>query len=137
MKKLLLILFCFLSLLLYGQEKQGIDLKQPFLDHLEKHPISIVDSTHLYIGDGYTTKLFYYALVPKHKVKGTLILLPPTGQTVEAVINQLHLLGNEQAEYINALGKGYRMDGRRHPHSWSIVDAEDCVDWLLGCMDLK
>ena len=27
--------------------------------------------------------------------------------------------------------KGYRANGQRHPHSWSIVDVEDLIDWML------
>ena len=26
----------------------------------------------------------------------------------------------------------YRPDGSRHPHSWSIVDNGELVEWLLG-----
>ncbi len=48
-----------------------------------------------------------------------------------AMINFLNMIGNKNAEFITALGKGYRLDGTRHPHSWSIVDAEDCVKWVL------
>lgn len=48
-----------------------------------------------------------------------------------AMINFLNLTGNKKAEFISALGKGYRLDGTRHPHSWSIVDADDCIKWIL------
>ncbi|MCX6265899.1 MAG: hypothetical protein NTW16_00875 [Bacteroidetes bacterium] len=51
-----------------------------------------------------------------------------------AMINQLNILGNEKAEFINALGKGYRIEGTRHPHSWSIVDADDCINWIKKCL---
>lgn len=51
-----------------------------------------------------------------------------------AMINQLNILGNDKAEFINALGKGYRIDGTRHPHSWSIVDADDCINWIMKCL---
>ena len=51
-----------------------------------------------------------------------------------AMINHLHLIGNEDAEIINSLGKGYRPDGRWHPHSWSLVDSEECIEWILECM---
>lgn len=47
-----------------------------------------------------------------------------------ALIIELNLQGNEQAEFINCLGKGYRLDGIRHPHSWSLVDAADCLVWI-------
>ncbi len=48
-----------------------------------------------------------------------------------AMINFLVGSGNTKAEFINAYGKGYRLDGRRHPHSWSIVDPDECIKWML------
>jgi hypothetical protein len=51
-----------------------------------------------------------------------------------AMINVLHRLGNKQAEFINAFGKGYRLEGNRHPHSWSIVDAAECISWIKKCI---
>ncbi|MGY4384307.1 hypothetical protein ACVWYN_001333 [Pedobacter sp. UYP24] len=47
-----------------------------------------------------------------------------------ALIIELNLQGNKQAEFINALGKGYRLDGTRHPHSWSLVDPDNCLAWI-------
>lgn len=35
-----------------------------------------------------------------------------------------------QVELIETRNRGYRADGRRHPHSWSIVDVEDLVEWM-------
>lgn len=50
-----------------------------------------------------------------------------------AMINELNRLGNKRAELITTQDKGYRKpDNRRHPHSWSIVDSEELVGWLLG-----
>ncbi|TWI98654.1 MORN repeat protein [Mucilaginibacter frigoritolerans] len=49
---------------------------------------------------------------------------------LSAMINFLNLNGNDNAELIPALGKGYRLDGTRHPHSWSIVSPSDCIDWI-------
>lgn len=51
-----------------------------------------------------------------------------------AMINSLHLDGNEKAEFVNALGKGIRPNGQRHPHSWSLADPEECVKWILQCL---
>lgn len=48
------------------------------------------------------------------------------------LINRLYLLGNERAAFIQATGKGYRSDGRRHTHSWSIVDEVECIQWVNG-----
>ncbi len=52
-----------------------------------------------------------------------------------AMINQLQQMGNTKAEYINALGKGYRLDGKRHPHSWSLVDPDECMTWMLDLVE--
>ncbi|WCT12109.1 hypothetical protein [Mucilaginibacter jinjuensis] len=52
-----------------------------------------------------------------------------------AMINFLNIIGNKNASFIPALGKGYRLDGTRHPHSWSIVDAEGLVDWIGELVD--
>jgi hypothetical protein len=52
-----------------------------------------------------------------------------------AMINFLNVTGNKNAVFIPALGKGYRLDGTRHPHSWSIVDAQDLVDWISELID--
>jgi hypothetical protein len=48
-----------------------------------------------------------------------------------AMINQLQIMGNHKAEFVNALGKGYRLNGQRHPHSWSIAEPVDCLNWML------
>lgn len=48
------------------------------------------------------------------------------------LVNELRLLGNTEAELITTTDKGYRPDGSRHPHSWSIVDNGELVEWLLG-----
>ncbi len=49
-----------------------------------------------------------------------------------AMINELNRLGNQKAELIITQNKGYRKPyNRRHPHSWSIVDTEELIKWLL------
>lgn len=49
-----------------------------------------------------------------------------------AMINELNLLGNENATLITTQNKGYRKpDNSRHPHSWSIVDSDELIEWLL------
>ena len=50
--------------------------------------------------------------------------------SLSAMINLLKLQGNKQAEFIPAIGKGYRLDGTRHPHSWSIVEPQECIQWI-------
>ena len=32
---------------------------------------------------------------------------------------------------IQTTGKGFRSNGDRHPHSWSIVDIDDLIEWIL------
>lgn len=50
-----------------------------------------------------------------------------------AMINELKKLGNNDATLIITENKGFRQPGNvRHPHSWSIVDNCDLIDWLLS-----
>lgn len=48
------------------------------------------------------------------------------------LINRLLLLGNTNAEFIQSHNSGYRRNGDRHPHSWSIVDDKECIYWILN-----
>ena len=49
-----------------------------------------------------------------------------------AMINELNRLGNKNAELITTRGKGFRKPNNyRHPHSWSIVDNDELISWLL------
>lgn len=49
-----------------------------------------------------------------------------------AMINELNRLGNQTAELITTQNKGYRQpENGRHPHSWSIVDNDELIKWLL------
>jgi hypothetical protein len=47
-------------------------------------------------------------------------------------INFLIGLGNKEATITLTSDKGYRADGRRHPHSWSIAEPIPTLDWLSG-----
>jgi len=47
-----------------------------------------------------------------------------------SLIRHLKLLGNTRAELVVTTGRGYRANGLRHPHSWSIVDQVDLASWL-------
>lgn len=51
------------------------------------------------------------------------------------LINRLHIMGNDQAEFIQTYQTGYRRNGERHPHSWSIIDAEVCIAWIETLAD--
>lgn len=49
-----------------------------------------------------------------------------------AMINELKLLGNKNANLITTANKGFRKpENNKHPHSWSIVDQEELINWLL------
>lgn len=52
-----------------------------------------------------------------------------------AMVQWLNDHGNKQAEFINAFQKGIRLEGNRHPHSWSIIDPEDCIRWILAMLN--
>ena len=48
-----------------------------------------------------------------------------------AMINELQRLGNTNAVLVTTTNKGFRKpDMARHPHSWSIVDNEELLQWL-------
>jgi hypothetical protein len=52
---------------------------------------------------------------------------------LSAMINELNILGNKKATLITTQNKGYRKpDNTRHPHSWSIVENDELIKWLLG-----
>lgn len=38
----------------------------------------------------------------------------------------------DKVDYISTEDKGYRANGMRHPHSWSIVDKEELLQWILN-----
>ncbi len=40
--------------------------------------------------------------------------------------------GYESVEYIPTSNKGYRSNGERHPHSWTIVDKKGLIKWILS-----
>ena len=48
-----------------------------------------------------------------------------------AMINELQKLGNDKAFLITTSDKGYRKpNNNRHPHSWSIADPKQTMNWL-------
>jgi pimeloyl-ACP methyl ester carboxylesterase len=49
---------------------------------------------------------------------------------ISAMINLLQLQGNKDAEIIVTYNKGKRLNGMIHPHSWSIMDSQDCFNWI-------
>lgn len=53
------------------------------------------------------------------------------------LINRLLLMGNHRAEFVSSKRPGKRSNGIRHPHSWTIVDEIDCIQWIVGLLDTK
>ncbi len=50
------------------------------------------------------------------------------------MIERLILAGNDKAEFMP--GKtGYRSNGERHPHSWSIVDEPELIQWVKKVLE--
>tara|TARA_R110000868_G_scaffold48720_3_gene157714 strand:+ start:38442 stop:39359 length:918 start_codon:yes stop_codon:yes gene_type:complete len=52
------------------------------------------------------------------------------GTDIIAMVNSLKIMGNEDANVIISYGKGFKLDGSKHPHSWSIMDPVDCLNWI-------
>lgn len=50
------------------------------------------------------------------------------------LINRLLLMGNKKAEFMQTFKTGYRVNGQRHPHSWSIVDEVEFIQWMTGLL---
>jgi hypothetical protein len=57
------------------------------------------------------------------------------GIDIISMINQLRIMGNENAKVIVSQGKGVKLDGTKNPHSWSIMDSEHCLNWILEIID--
>ena len=49
----------------------------------------------------------------------------------EQLYKELSVQPGYQVEYIPTANRGYRSSGERHPHSWSIVDVDQLVEWML------
>jgi hypothetical protein len=56
---------------------------------------------------------------------------------ISACIVQLRLLGNKNAEYISCLGKGFLPNGERHPHAFSMLDADEFITWADKILSKK
>ena len=51
-----------------------------------------------------------------------------------ALVNALKINGHNEAELMLTEDKGYRAEGQRHPHSWSIVDEGEMIKWFLSIL---
>ena len=50
---------------------------------------------------------------------------------IETLSKTLQLKGFKATEYIITKNKGYRSNGEKSPHSWSIIDTKDLINWML------
>jgi hypothetical protein len=49
-----------------------------------------------------------------------------------AMTNELMRLGNKKVTLITTVNKGYRKpNNTRHPHSWSIAEYKNLIDWMI------
>ncbi|ESU21232.1 hypothetical protein FEDK69T_25990 [Flavobacterium enshiense DK69] len=51
--------------------------------------------------------------------------------SIEKLSQELKKQGFSNVELIQTKNKGYRANGERHPHSWSIIDKENLMEWML------
>lgn len=51
--------------------------------------------------------------------------------SIQKMYNSLLKLGHQNIEYIETKNKGYRSNGDQAPHSWSIADAHEIVEWII------
>ena len=50
---------------------------------------------------------------------------------IEQLANDLgKLYGEDKVNYIQTKNRGYRANGDRHPHSWSIIDKDELIKWI-------
>ena len=53
------------------------------------------------------------------------------GIDIVAFVNQLKINGNTNANVVISQNKGVRLNGTKHPHSWSIMDTNKTIEWIL------
>ena len=51
---------------------------------------------------------------------------------IQKLYENLKESGFDQVEYIPTVNKGYWANGDRHPHSWSIVDQNELMKWIMN-----
>lgn len=49
---------------------------------------------------------------------------------IKWITERLKSNGWDELELIETENKGFRADGARHPHSWSIVDVRGLINWM-------
>ncbi len=61
-------------------------------------------------------------------------LFDNNAECASELIARLMLMGNDRAEFMIAKTPGYRSNGMRHTHSWSIVDEVELIQWMKGVL---
>ena len=61
-------------------------------------------------------------------------LIDTNALAASELINRLVQQGNEQAEFMLSKEAGHRSNGVRHPHSWSIVNELELIQWVKGIL---
>ena len=55
---------------------------------------------------------------------------------IVALVGQLRLDGHADVQLVTTTGKGFDRNGKRKPHSWTIVDEQQLIEWIIGhCND--
>lgn len=92
------------------------DTTQRAIKHLIKTPVMIISETDIQWWLSQRGYDYSYINITDHA----------------AMINELQRLGNRKAILVTTHEKGFREPGHiRHPHSWSIVDPEKTIKWLI------
>lgn len=50
---------------------------------------------------------------------------------IKQLSESLKKSGFGRVEYMPTENKGYRANGERHPHSWSIIDKKELIKWIM------
>lgn len=51
--------------------------------------------------------------------------------TLQKTFEMLRSKNWNKVQLVQTKNKGFRANGKRHPHSWSIVDTDDLIAWIL------
>ena len=105
-----------------------------FDTYIEKSPYCFSDTNQTAIKHIINIPIRYYTepeLDWKMKDFGSADYSDLNALDGSCMINELVLLGNKNAELILTKDKGYRRpDHRKQPHSWSIIDDLELIQWL-------
>ncbi len=102
--------------------------------YIEKSPYCFSDTNQTAIKHIANIPIRYYTepeLLWKMKDFGSADYSDINAIDGSCVINELVQLGNKNAELILTKDKGYRRPNhRKQPHSWSIIDDQELLQWL-------